>query len=113
MADQRRDMQSLRGKLKWAWRSFFAERAAVHELQRVRDSLRADVTNIRGGVQPDITYLSKIFMELYEKVGEMCDCPVCFHTLTKEVTAVPFCGHLICRDCKVKFTECPTCRKSY
>ncbi len=113
MADQRREMQSLRGKLKWAWRSFFEERAAVHDLQRTRDGLRQTVADIRAGVQPDITFLTRQFLELYDKVGELCDCPVCWCTLTKEETAVPFCGHLVCKACKLRLTECPTCRKSY
>jgi hypothetical protein len=71
------------------------------------------VADIREGVQPDITFLTRQFLELYDKVGEMCDCPVCFCTLTKEETAVPFCGHLVCKACKLRLTECPTCRKSY
>ena len=52
-------------------------------------------------------------MELYDKVGELVDCPVCLETMTKEKTAIPLCGHLICKECKENISVCPICRGKY
>jgi hypothetical protein len=42
------------------------------------------IETIKSGGDVDLNYLKKQFLELYEKVGELTDCPVCFETLTKE-----------------------------
>ena len=89
------------------------ERERIYDLQATRTTVRPIIQQIRGGETPDITYLTKMFQDLYDKVGGLCDCPVCLEQMTKEQTAVPLCGHLICKGCKERLAECPTCRKKY
>jgi hypothetical protein len=108
-----REKWSLEAKAKQGWKCYFIERDFIYNLQETRNNVRTTAQAIRNGETPDITHLTQIFLELYDKVGELCDCPVCMETLTKEQTAVPLCGHLLCKSCKEKMTDCPICRKKY
>lgn len=109
-----REKWSLEGKAKSGWRCYFAQREKIYDLQEQRDELRQQVRNIRNGSEtPDYEHLKKMFLDLYDKVGEMCDCPVCYETLTKDNTDLPLCGHLVCKECKPKMVECPVCKKRY
>ena len=66
----------------------------------------------------DITFLKNQFIEMYDKLKQYSECPVCYETLTKSNIEVPKCGHLICKSCveKIKRSStpvCPNCRKKY
>jgi hypothetical protein len=104
---------ALEGKAKSGWKLYFIEREYTYELLATRNNVRPMVQAIRGGETPDIQHLTRMFLELYDKVGEITDCPVCFEGMTKENTTVPMCGHLVCKACKAKLEECPICRKKY
>ena len=108
-----RQKWALEAKAKQGWKCYFIERDYIYELQEVRDTMRATIQQLRSGATPDIAHLSQMFLELYDKVGELCDCPVCMETMTKEQTDVPMCGHLICKTCKGMCDVCPICRKKY
>lgn len=111
-----RQKWSLEGKAKQGWKCYFIEREHIYELQETRNHQRDEVRRLReGAVAPDYEHLKNMFLELYDKVGELCDCPVCLETLTKDKTAVPICGHLICKDCKANplVDKCPVCRVVY
>jgi hypothetical protein len=70
-----------------------------------------------GKKDVDLTFLINTFIELYDKVKENSECPVCMELLTKENIEVPSCGHLICKGCKENVMKndkkCPCCRKLY
>jgi hypothetical protein len=104
---------ALEQKAKQGWKCYFIEREYIYQLQETRDNARVFANQLRQGEIPDITYLTQQFLTLYDKVGELCDCPVCFETLIKENTTVPICGHLVCKSCKERMTDCPICRKKY
>jgi len=104
---------SLELKAKQGWKCYFIEREHIHRLQSHRNNMRAEVQQIQSGAKPDYEHLKQMFLDLYAKVGELCDCPVCFETLSKDKTCVPLCGHLICNDCRSRITDCPICRKKY
>lgn len=109
-----RQKWALEAKAKQGWKCYFIERDYIYELQEVRDTMRATIQQLRtGSSSPDIAHLSKMFLELYDKVGQLCDCPVCMETMGKDETAVPLCGHLICKTCKEMCDVCPICRKKY
>jgi len=108
-----REKWALEAKAKQGWKCYFIERDFIYSLQDTRNNVRETAQQIRSGATPDITHLTQMFLELYDKVGELCDCPVCYETMTKETTSVPMCGHLVCKECKEKITECPICRKNY
>lgn len=110
-----REKWSLEAKAKQGWKCYFIEREHIYQLQEVRHNLRAQVQQLRSTATApqDYEHLKKMFLDLYDKVGEMCDCPVCMEPMTKDNTAVPLCGHLVCKGCKDQMVECPICRKKY
>lgn len=108
-----REKWSLEAKAKQGWKCYFIEREHIYQLQEQRNQLRHQVNHLRNGCKVEYEHLKQMFLDLYDKVGELCDCPVCMETMTKEQTAVPLCGHLVCKTCKDKMTDCPICRKKY
>jgi hypothetical protein len=113
-SDTNKLINALKIKAKKGWKLYFMERDGVHRLQAYRNRLREEASRLptRAGDE-EYDHLRNMFLELYKEVGKLCDCPVCFETMTKEITAVPSCGHLVCKACKEKMTECPICRKKY
>ncbi len=101
----------LEAKAKQGWKCYYIEREHIYDLQEVRENLQDDVEELRKNETGDYEHLKNMFLTLYEKVGELCECPVCFETMTKEVTFVPMCGHLICNNCKSRLDKCSICRK--
>jgi hypothetical protein len=108
-----REKWSLEGKAKSGWRMYFTEREKVYALQQHREQAREVAVNLRANAPVDYDHLKQMFLDLYEKVGDLCDCPICFETMTKDKTSVPLCGHLVCVDCRSRIAECPICRKKY
>jgi len=108
-----RQKWALEAKAKQGWKCYFIEREHIYDLQATRVVMRPVIQQIRNGETPDTTYLTQLFLELYDKVGEVCDCPVCVEAMTKDNSTVPLCGHMVCKDCKTKMTECPLCKKKY
>lgn len=109
-----REKWSLEGKARQGWKCYFIQREQIYELQEHRNQLRDQVRNLRANnAVPDYEHLKKMFLDLYDKVGEACDCPVCYEAMMKENTDVPLCGHLVCKECRKKMTECPVCKKKY
>ena len=108
-----REKWSLEAKAKQGWKCYFIEREHIYHLQEQRNQLREQVNQLKAGGKVEYDHLKQMFLQLYDKVGELCDCPVCMETMNKENTSVPICGHLVCKTCKDKMTECPICRKTY
>lgn len=109
-----RDKWSLEGKAKQGWKCYFIEREWAYRIQEVREPNRDLVRGLREGTAvPDYEHLKNMFLELYDKVGELTNCPVCLEAMTKEKTTVPTCGHLICKDCRPRVERCPLCKKNY
>jgi len=109
-----REKWALEAKARQGWKCYFMSRETIHDLQNVRDNMRAQVALLRVERQPaDYEHLKKMFLELYDKVGELCDCPICYESMTKDNTHVGLCGHLVCKSCKERITDCPICRKKY
>jgi hypothetical protein len=118
MAEKRR----LENKAKVGWKNYFILRDDYDELAQYYSEVRTEnrklIETIKSGGDVDIEYLKKQFLDLYEKVGELTNCPVCFETLTKANSEVPSCGHLICKGCKqhicnIGNKECPICKSKY
>jgi hypothetical protein len=106
---------ALESKARQGWKFFYMERDRINALQEARHNYRAIVNEIRNGEAPDLSHLTNMFLELYEKVGELCNCPVCLETMLKDNTHIPMCGHLICKTCKAMpaIDKCPICRRAY
>jgi len=116
------EKKRLESKAKVGWKNYYTLRDDFDELSQYFSEVRAEnkklIETIKSGGDVDIEYLKKQFLDLYEKVGELTDCPVCFETLTKENSEVPSCGHLICKGCKLNICnmgnkECPICKAKY
>lgn len=109
-----REKWALEAKAKQGWKCYFIGRDTIHALQNARNNVRAQAAQLRTAQQPvDYEHLKKMFLELYDKVGELCDCPICYESMTKDNTHVGLCGHLVCKECKVRISDCPVCRKKY
>jgi len=113
---------ALENKAKVGWRHFYMMRDDYDELavffSAERQHNRELIESIKNGGAVDIEFLKKQFLELYDKVGDLTDCPVCMETMTKENSDVPQCGHMICKGCKDTICqsakkECPICKKKY
>jgi aminopeptidase N len=82
-----------------------------------REKYKTIIQSIKNDEDVDITYLKSQFIELYDKVNDKLECPVCFEILTKDKIEVPNCGHLICKVCKETICKssckCPICKKKY
>lgn len=110
-----REINSLEKKAKQGWKLYFITRDYVTNISTWRNNQKEMINNIRSGGDVDIKHLTKMFLELYDKVGEMCDCPICMTSLVKENSHLPFCGHLVCKSCKEdpRLINCPICRRKY
>lgn len=109
-----REKWALEAKAKQGWKCYFMSRETIHEIQVARNNIRQQVIHIRTAQEPvDYEHLKNMFLALYDKVGELCDCPICYECMTKDNTHVAICGHLVCKECKEKISECPICRKKY
>lgn len=112
-----KEWKAMEGKSKAGWRAYFAVCDDMYEmsdlLYRQRKQNIELLKKIKDGEEVDITYLKSQFVELYEQANKQCECPVCFELLKKETLNVSSCGHLTCKDCFEKMTDCPICRKTY
>jgi len=108
-----RQKWELERKARVGWAVFFKTRERMDDLIHNRREHAPIVREIRQGGDVDLTHLKKLFLELYDKVGELVDCPVCFEPMMKDNTFIPSCGHLICKTCRplIQGNKCPTCRK--
>jgi hypothetical protein len=112
-----RDWKALEGKSKAGWRCFYLLSDDMWEmsevLQKSRTENRALAKKIADGQEVDLAFLKQQFVELYEQANKQCECPVCFELLVKDTVNVGSCGHLTCKECYAKMTDCPICRKKY
>lgn len=116
------DRKVLERKAKAGWKCFFMMRDDYCDMNESYGELlyqhRELVKQLKDGKKDiDLTFLINTFVELYDKVKENSECPVCMELLTKENIEVPSCGHLICKSCKENVMKndkkCPCCRKLY
>jgi hypothetical protein len=110
-----KEKRALEGKAKQGWKCYFIERDANFELGQAYHAHAQTAQQLRNGQAVDITHLTKMFLDLYDKVGELVSCPVCLEQMVKDNTHLPVCGHLICKGCKANpaVNKCPICRKDY
>ncbi len=113
----RKEKYALEQKAKSGWRCFFIQREANYHLQETTYRMAGEVNRLRREAtnpsNAEYEHLKSMFLELYDKVGELTNCPICFDPMTKDTTHVGSCGHLVCKTCKTRISQCPICRKSY
>ena len=67
----------------------------------------------------DTKYTIKAYMEIinemYQKLGEKKECPICFEEIDVENIFITKCKHYFCKKCvnKQRLNECALCRKSF
>uniref|UniRef100_A0A6C0J0Q1 RING-type domain-containing protein n=1 Tax=viral metagenome TaxID=1070528 RepID=A0A6C0J0Q1_9ZZZZ len=59
------------------------------------------------------TRTQKLWREMYKKINEFQQCPVCYETIEPDALIVPNCTHMICDTCVRKCDNCPLCRDKY
>ena len=109
----RKEKYALERKATQGWRCFYVQRESIQTIAETRVAQQEVANAVRTGDDIDVKRLKEMFLELYDKLGELCECPVCLTHMEKENTFIPTCVHLICKQCKVQITECPICRRSY
>ena len=116
------EVWGLQTKAKQGWRCYYVMCDEYDFMSSYVADLRTRnhqmVETIRAGGEVDICHLQNVFIEMYDKLGEYVDCPICLEQLTKANIIVPKCGHTICKECceRVKATptpNCPVCRRKY
>ena len=116
------EKRMLEQKAKSGWRCFFIMRDNYDDLcgyvAELQNRNRETREQLRNGENVDIDFLKQQFIEMYDKLKEYTECPVCMETLTKENIEVPKCGHTICKTCIERIKQdpepkCPNCRKKY
>lgn len=109
----RREKWRLEAKAKSGWKAFYQSREDIDILIGIMNQDRQTYEALRSGQDVDVSHLKRMFLELYEKVGELTNCPICFEPMPKENTFIPNCGHLICKTCRPQIAnnKCPECRR--
>ncbi len=112
-----KEWKAMEGKSKAGWRAYYAVCEEMWEMSCMLHKSRTEnkklISQIKDGVDVDLDFLKKQFVELYEQANKTCECPVCFELMSKETLNVSSCGHLTCKECFEKMTDCPICRKTY
>jgi hypothetical protein len=115
-----KQIKALENKAKAGWRCFFELRRNYEELidriQQQRQQMQQQVVNVDNNQDIDLTHLKKLFVEMFEKTGDLCqtDCPVCYEKLNKQNIYIGYCGHFVCNTCKPELNgKCPQCRKQF
>lgn len=103
----------LERKAKQGWRLYYLERERNNLIHATYREATPIANQLRNNETIDITNLTRMFLELYEKVGELCNCPVCYEPMEKDNIFIPVCSHLICKNCKSRVETCPICRAKY
>jgi hypothetical protein len=120
----RAEKNSLITKSKQGWKFYYTVLDEYSNLAEYAHSLRQSqlANRMRDAnyvaTQDDMTHLRTQFVEMYDKIQELTQCPVCFDTLTKENIKVKICGHFICKECydiimEGNSCECPICRAKW
>lgn len=113
--------KALERKSKTGWAFYYSMKDNRDNLAEFVDSLRQRNTELRKKLNDvdlemntlDITYLKNQFIEMYDKLKEYTECPVCFETITKHNGKLANCGHLHCVTCYEKLDNCSICRKKF
>jgi len=111
------EIKKLQTKAKVGWKNFYSLQEEYSKLASYFSSAlienRQLLEQIERNEAVDITFLQTQFKDLYDKVKNYTECPVCFETLTKSNMEVPSCSHLICKSCMTKLVDCPICRVKF
>ena len=109
----RREKWRLEAKAKSGWKMFYQQRDEIQEAGGLRVAHAGMAVAVRGGGDVDVTHLKRMFLELYDRLGQLTDCPVCLEPMPTANTFIPNCGHLICKTCRPQIAnnKCPECRR--
>ena len=94
------------------WKRVVTLLVIVQYLIEHRLNNRTTYQQIQNNINTDTEFLRKAYLELYEKIGDLTDCPVCFDTMIKDNTHLGVCGHMVYKTCKENLNDCPICRRA-
>lgn len=118
-------IESLRKQRAFAWAKYYSQRG--QEANRVVEIVRMiqpiAPRNQQGNIEIPKelpAFFTKEFMDMAIRLNKEYTCPVCYEIVNSETIHIPYCAHIMCKQCynhmkqqspdhKVK---CPTCRKS-
>lgn len=109
-------LKALERKSKAGWACYYSIKGRYDDLCDYTSSLkqrnRELYDKIKSGENGiDVEYLKSQFIEMYDKLKDYTDCPICLETISKENAKLTNCGHLFCITCYDKIDDCAICRK--
>jgi len=106
-------VRTLERKSKVGWAMFYQQVDMVREWDTQMKGVLEGITLLNE--EQKLAHLKKGYLDMLERLHEYTDCPICLETLNRGNTAVPNCGHLLCKGCFAdeRLNKCPLCRKAY
>jgi hypothetical protein len=114
------ELDRLQKKAKMGWAKFYAERQERARLAFLLvDTVRTFIHRDERGEmkmppREDIPpHFTREFIKMAIELNKEHNCPVCYECVNEETIKIPFCAHIICKDCyqQLRVKKCPTCRK--
>jgi len=110
--DLEKENKVLERKAKAGWKMYFDLKEEFVELIDYMIFLREkNKTLMNNKNNNDISFLTAQFKDMYDELKKKSDCPICFEPITKENMNITNCGHIFCKECSVKLSNCAVCRK--
>ena len=107
------EKRNLERKAKKGWHCYYMLLEKYAELGDYIESGKKYANALKDNKDDDMKFLKSQFLEMYEKLKEYSECPVCFETIKKDTAKLGNCGHMVCTTCYEKLDKCPNCRKKY
>lgn len=98
-------------KAKYAWKCYFKMKEKLNKVIDMRSKMKVVVDD----VNVDLTYLKNEYINMYVKLGKLCECSVCMNDLEVGNIYLSNCGHMVCMGCREtmlsrNMLKCPECR---
>jgi hypothetical protein len=89
-SDLQRQLRSMEARMKKGWRAYYCQReyndALAYTLNEERRRMAMSIND--GSEEIDISHLKHLFLELYDKVKEFVECPICMHQVSDRNTPI-------------------------
>ncbi len=105
-------MASAKKRAKFAWSQIYY----LHGQNAIMARMLANLfPRENGALQRPAEFPAHITEQIWDmanRLNETYTCPVCLDLTTKETFHLTVCGHILCKECRLRLREpaCPICR---